>query len=73
MRARCEELVATDETAVVSKPCFDAIVVEDGQGNGRFSDPPWTDEGDWGQVFCEVDNLLDDIVATETGPWRRGR
>ena len=73
MKARWGELVAADETTVVSKSFLEAIVVEDGQGNGRFPDPPWTDESDWGQVFCEADHLLDHFVTTETGPRWWGR
>ena len=43
---RCKELVATDEPAVVTETLFDAIVMEDGESDGCFSDPPWTDEND---------------------------
>ena len=73
MRTRCRELVATDETTIISKPFLDVIVVEDGQGNGRLPDPPWTDKSDWGQVFCKADYLLDNFVTTETGPRWWGR
>ena len=66
------ELVATDEPTVVSEPFLDAIVVEDSQSDGGFPNPPCTDESDWGEIFCEVDDLFDQIVAPETGPrqWR---
>ena len=73
MSTRGGELVAADEPAVISEPLLDSIVVEDGQGDGCFPDPPWTDESDWGEVLCETDNLLDQIVASETGPRLRGR
>jgi len=73
MSARGGELVATDEPAVVSKPFLDAIVVEDGESDGRFPNTPCADESDWGEIFCEADDLLDQILASETGPRRRGR
>ena len=73
MGPRCGELVAADKTTVISKPFLEAIVEEDGQGNGRLPDPPWTDESNWGEVFCEADDLLDHFVTTETGPRWRGR
>jgi len=37
MSARGGELVATDEPTVVTKPLFDAIIVEDGQSGGRLA------------------------------------
>ena len=55
---RCKELVATDEPAVVSETFLDPIVVEDSQSDGCFPDSPWTDESDWGMVFCKTDDLL---------------
>ena len=36
--SQSRELVATDESPVIAKPFLDAIVVEDGQGHGRFPD-----------------------------------
>ena len=55
-------------------------MVEDGQSDGRFPNPPWTNESDWGEIFCEADDLLNQVVASETDPrpwgWglpRRGR
>ena len=59
MSARGGELVAADEPTVVSEPLLDAVLMEDGQSDGRFSDPPWTDECDWSEVFNEADDLLD--------------
>ena len=52
-------MIATDEPTVVSKPFPDAIVMEDSPSDGRFPDPPYTDEGDWGEGFRETDDLLD--------------
>ena len=51
MSSRGGELVATDESPVVSESFLDAIVVEDGESDGRFPDPPWTDESGWGEVL----------------------
>ena len=66
------ELVATDEPTIGSEPLLYAIVVEDGQSNGRFPDPPCTNESDWSDMFCEVDDVVNQILASETSPrWRR--
>ena len=65
--------VTTDESTVISKPLLDSVVVEDGQSNRCFPDPSWTNEGEWGEVFCETDDLLDQIVAPKTGPRWWGR
>ena len=70
---RWGELVATDEPTIVSKSFLDAIVVEDGQSNGCFPDPSWTDESDCSEVFCEANDLLDHLVPSETGPRRWGK
>ena len=73
MDPRCRELIATDESAVVAKSILDAIVVEDSEGDGRFSNPPCTDESDRLEVFRETDKFLNQLIAPETGPgqWRR--
>ena len=68
MSARCRELVTTDEPAVVSESFLDAIVVEDSQGDGCFPDPSWTDESDWIEGFGDTEDLLDQLVTSETGP-----
>ena len=47
MGMRRRELIATDESSVLAKSLFDAIVVEDGEGDGCFPDPPCADESDW--------------------------
>jgi hypothetical protein len=72
MIARGGELVATDEPTVVAKPLLDAIVVEDGQSDGRLSNSTSTDESGWSEVFCQPNNLLDQMVASKAGPWRWG-
>ena len=73
MSTRGGELVATDEPAVISKPLLDSIVMEDGQSDGCFPNPPWTDESDWSEIFCEANDLLDQVVTSKTGsrPWGR--
>ena len=68
------ELVTADEPTVVSEPFLDAVVVEDGEGDGGLSDTPRTDESDWGEIFCEADDLVDQLVTPETDSrwlWRR--
>jgi len=73
MSERGRELVATDKPTVGSKPFLDAIVMEDGESNGCFSNPPCADESDRGEIFCEANDLLDQILAPKTGPRWRGR
>ena len=66
------ELVTADESTVVTEPLFDAILMEDIEGDGSFSDSPWTDEGDRSEVLSEIDDLFDQLATSETGPrWRR--
>ena len=68
------ELVTADESTVVTEMLLDAIVMEDGEGDGCFSDSPWTDEGDRSEAFSEIDDLFDQLGTSETGPrWRRRR
>jgi len=73
MSARGGELVATDKTTVGPKPFLDAIVVEDGEGDGRFPNPSCADESNWSEIFCEADDLIDQILTSETSPRRWGR
>ena len=73
MSTRSRELIATDEPAVLAKPLLDTVVVEDSQCYGCLSDPPWTDESDGCEFFGETNDLLDQLVASETGPRPRGR
>ena len=67
------ELVATDESTLVTEPLPDTIVMEDGESDGCFSNPPWTDESDWSEVFSEIDDLIDQLGTSEAGPRWRGR
>ena len=65
------ELVASDEPTVVAKPLLDAIVMEDGQSDGCFSNPSSTDEGHRGEVFRETNDPLNQLATSEAGPWCR--
>ena len=47
----CQELVASDKPTILAKPLLDAIVMQDGESDGRLADPASTDEGDRGEVF----------------------
>jgi hypothetical protein len=70
MSERGGEFVATDEPTVMAKPLLDAIVVEDGQSDGGLSNSAGTDESDGREVFCETNDLLDQLVASKDGPRR---
>ena len=73
MRDRGREPVAADESTVNAKPFLDAIVVEEGEGNGCFSDPTCTNECDGFEILGQSDNLIDQLPTSETGPRSRGR
>ena len=72
MNARGRELIAADESTVVTEPLLNPVVVEDGEGSRCFSDSTCTDEGDWGEVFGQTDDTLDKVLASEAGPRRLG-
>ena len=67
------ELVAPDESTILTKPLLGAMVVENCQSDGCLPDSSRTDESNWGQVFSEADDPLDQFVASEAGPRCRGR
>ena len=73
MSTRGRKLIATNESSVVAKAYFDPIMVENGESNRCFPDPPGADESDGLEIFSEPDNLLDKPIATETVPRRWGR
>jgi hypothetical protein len=73
MSAGSGKLIAADESAVVAESIFDPIVVEGCESNGRLSDAPCADESDGLEVFSESDDLLNQLVTSETVPRRRGR
>ena len=73
MSERGGELVAANEPAVVAKTLLDAIVMEDGQGNGCLADSTSTDESKWSEGFSQADYLLDQVVSSKKRPrwwWR---
>ena len=65
MRERSGELVAADEPAVVAEALFDTIVVEDGESDGRLADSTRTNESEWSQVFCQTDEIPDQLVSSK--------
>jgi len=73
MTERCWEPVATDESTLIAKALLDAMVVEDGHSDRSLPNPTGTDESEWGEVFCETDDLIDQLVAPEQGPRWSGR
>jgi hypothetical protein len=73
MSTRYGELVAANESTILPKTCFDPIVMKDSERNRRFPDSPRTDKCDGFQVFSQSDDLLDQLIASETVPRGRGR
>ena len=73
MSARGRELIAADESTVVTELLLDTTVVENGKGNRRFSNSACTDEGNWGEVSGQTDDTLDKLFASKAGPGRLGR
>ena len=73
MSAQRGELVATDESAIVTESLSDAIVMEDGQSDGCLANPTDTNEGDRCEVFSQTENLLNQLVTSKPDPRRRGR
>ena len=72
MRERGGEPVATDEPTVIAKTLLDAIVVEDNKGDARLANSASTDESDRSEVFCQTDDLLDQLTTSEMGSrWLR--
>ena len=69
MCGRGGEPITTNESAVVTKPLLDPVMVEDGQGDGGFADSPSTNESDWSKLLGEIDYLLDQLVASKERPW----
>jgi hypothetical protein len=72
MGARSGELVATDESTVITKPGLDSIVVEEGESDSCLPNPPCSNESDRFEVFGKTNKLLDQFVTSEKIPgWRR--
>ena len=66
------ELVASNKPTIVAETSLDAVVVEGCKSNGCLTGPSWTDQSNWGEVFSETNDLLNQVVASTAGPWRRG-
>ena len=73
MSVGCRELVATDKPTVFSEPFLDTIMVKNSQSDGCFSNTPCTNKSDWSELFCEIDDLLDQFITPETGSRLRRR
>jgi len=58
-------LIAANKPTVVAKLLLDLVVVEDGQCNGGFANSTSADESDWSELLGEIDNLLDQLVASK--------
>ena len=70
---RCGELIAADESTVITKPLFDAVVVEDSQGDRCLPDSAGADESEWGEALHKASDLIDQVVTPEEGPRWSGR
>ena len=57
----------------MTKSLLDAVVVEDGKGDGGFPDATCTDESDRTETLCQADDLLNQLGTSKTGPGWRGR
>jgi hypothetical protein len=73
MDSRRRELIATHESSVVAKPALDAIVVKDSERNRCLPNPPCTDESEGFEIISKASDVLDQCIAPETSPGRRGR
>ena len=73
MDARCRELIAADKSTVVAKPVLNPIVMEDSEGNGCLPNASCANESNGLEVFSESGDLLNQFVASKTGPGPRGR
>ena len=73
MSVSCGKLVARNEPTVITKPLFNALIVEDGQDDGCFADSAGTDQSDGGEALCEMDDPLNQLVASKAEPRRRRR
>ena len=48
-------------------------MVEDGQSDKCLPDPASANERDGRDTFCQINSLVDQLVASETDPRRPGR
>ena len=58
--------------SVVAESLSDAMVMEDSESDGRLADSTRASESDGCEVFGQTDNLVNQFVTSETGPWHRG-
>ena len=72
MSQRSGELVTANEPTVDAESLLDAIVVEDGESDGRLANSAGADESKRGEVFCQADELFDQFVPSKEIPrwWR---
>jgi hypothetical protein len=73
MDTRSWKLITADEATILTKSAFDSVVVEDGESNGCFPDPPSAYESNGFEMFGEPDDLLNQLTAPETSPGCRRR
>ena len=73
MNERGWELVASDESTVLVKPLLDAMVMKNGQNDGCLADSTGTDEGHGREVYCQSDDIFNQLVTAENSPRRRWR
>ena len=58
---------------MITKSLFNVVVVEDTESNMCFPDTVRTDESDGFEVFSKLEDLPNQLIASETGtrPWGR--
>ena len=61
------ELAATNESPVPAKTMFDPVVAEDGQDDGRLSDPPAPIRA-IGEALHNMNDFLNQLVTSEENP-----
>lgn len=49
----------------MTKSLLEAPVVEDGEGDRRFPNPPCTDQSDRFEVFSEPNDIFDQLVTSK--------
>ena len=70
---RSPETRQDNEPAVPTKLFLDAIIMDESQGNGCLANSTSTNESNGCKVFSKGNNLLNQFVASKTGPWWWGR
>jgi len=69
MDERGGELITADEAPVLTEPLLDPIAVKRRQGNRCLSNPAGPNERDWSEGEGEIDDPLDQGVASEERSW----